>query len=57
MILEDDFETDGTLQWSIFEELIDYQWDLCLMSHNPLCLNTSYPYDSFRNSNGSECST
>ena len=36
MILEDDFETDGTLQWSIFEELIDYQWDLCLMSHNPL---------------------
>ena len=41
MILEDDFDTDGTLDWSIFEELEGYEWDMCLMSHNPL--HNSFP--------------
>jgi len=36
MILEDDFETDGNLDWDIFKELDNYEWDLCLMSHNKI---------------------
>lgn len=36
MILEDDFEPEGGLDWNIFNELENYDWDLCLMAHNSL---------------------
>lgn len=36
MILEDDFLPTNVIDWSIFEELDGYDWDLCLMAHNSL---------------------
>lgn len=36
MIIEDDFTLNKRIDWSIFNELGDYEWDLCLMSHNSL---------------------
>lgn len=36
MIIEDDFTLNERIDWSIFNELGDYDWDLCLMSHNSL---------------------
>ena len=48
MILEDDFDTDGTLDWKIFDEVKDYQWDLCLLSHNQVHHNFNelpHPYE------------
>jgi GR25 family glycosyltransferase involved in LPS biosynthesis len=39
MILEDDFEPEGDLDWSIFDEMEGYDWDLCLMAHNSLHSN------------------
>ena len=36
MILEDDFVPRVPIDWTIFEEMDDYEWDLCLMSHNSL---------------------
>ena len=41
MILEDDFEPEGGLDWTIFDELEGYDWDLCLMAHNSL--HDSFP--------------
>jgi collagen beta-1,O-galactosyltransferase len=36
LILEDDFIPIHEIDWSIFDELWDYDWDICLMSHNSL---------------------
>lgn len=36
LILEDDFTLLESIDWSIFDELEDYDWDMCLMSHNSL---------------------
>lgn len=36
MILEDDFIPFKPINWEIFDELGDYYWDICLMSHNSL---------------------
>lgn len=36
MILEDDFIPRIPIDWNIFDEMDDYEWDLCLMSHNSL---------------------
>lgn len=36
MILEDDFIPRIPIDWSIFDEMDDYEWDMCLMSHNSL---------------------
>jgi len=42
MVIEDDFDADDPVDWSIFDELDGYDWDLCLMAHNSL-------HDSFPN--------
>lgn len=36
LILEDDFTLIRPIEWDIFEELEDYDWDMCLLSHNSL---------------------
>lgn len=36
MILEDDFTLSTPIDWTIFDEMGDFQWDICLMSHNSL---------------------
>ena len=36
MILEDDFDVLQGIDWSIFDELEDYDWDFCLLAHNSL---------------------
>jgi GR25 family glycosyltransferase involved in LPS biosynthesis len=36
MILEDDFTIIEPINWDIFEEMKEYEWDLCLLSHNSL---------------------
>lgn len=36
MILEDDFIPIIPIDWTIFNEMDDYEWDICLMSHNSL---------------------
>jgi len=36
MIIEDDFTLLEPIPWEIFDEMDDYDWDLCLMSHNSL---------------------
>ena len=36
LILEDDFTLMKSIDWGIFNEIEDYDWDLCLMSHNSL---------------------
>ena len=41
MIIEDDFTLLEPIDWSIFNELEDYDWDICLMAHNSLHQNFS----------------
>ena len=36
LILEDDFDVLQGIDWSIFDELEDYDWDFCLLAHNSL---------------------
>jgi GR25 family glycosyltransferase involved in LPS biosynthesis len=36
LILEDDFTLMKPINWDIFEEMQDYDWDMCLMAHNAL---------------------
>lgn len=36
MILEDDFTLREEIDWSIFNNLGEYFWELCLLSHNSL---------------------
>lgn len=36
LILEDDFTIITPIDWTIFDEMVEFEWDICLMSHNSL---------------------